>query len=136
MKFLNKDNIVSISDIIIALIALFVSISDNIMTRRHNKYTVTPILNTSIQDINGFYGLLLSNQGYGPAIVDSCVILYNGKRMNASKKVWEEIFSLEYSQETIDFSMKNKYINIGQVVRVGEEILIWGASVAELKGDY
>jgi hypothetical protein len=32
--------------------------------------------------------------------------------------------------------MKNKYINIGQVVRVGEEILIWGASVAELKGDY
>lgn len=136
MKFLNKDNIVSISTIMLALIALFVSISDNVITRSHNKYTVTPILNTSIQDNNGYYGLFLSNQGYGPALVDSCVIFYKGKRMNAAKKVWEEIFSLEYSEEPIDFSIKNKYIDIGRVVRVGEDILIWGASIDELKGDY
>lgn len=136
MKFPKKDSIITISTILIALIALFVSISDNIITRRHNKYTVTPILNISIQDINGFYGLFLSNQGYGPALVDSCVIFYKGKRMNTSKKVWEEIFSLEYSKEPIDFSIKNKYINIGHVVRVGEDILIWGASIDELNGDY
>lgn len=136
MKFLKKENIVTLSTIFIALLALIVSISDNIITRRHNKYAVTPILSISNQDINGFYGLYLSNQGYGPAIVDSCVVFYKGQSMNNSKKIWDEIFSLEYSKEPIDFSIKNKYINTGHVVRVGEDILLWGASNDELMGDY
>jgi hypothetical protein len=135
MKFLKKDNIIPISTIFIALIALFVSISDNVITRRHNQLSVTPILKISIQETNRYYGLVLSNQGYGPALIDSCVILYKGKKMNTSKNVWEEIFSIEYSREPIDFSIKNNYIYIGYVVRIGEDILIWGASIDELKGD-
>ncbi|MGA2405633.1 MAG: hypothetical protein ABSF81_02650 [Bacteroidales bacterium] len=136
MKVLKNINLISISTAFIALLALFVSISDSIITRKHNEYSVTPILNISIQEINGIYGLFLSNQGYGPALIDSCVIFYKGERMKLSKKVWEEIFSLEYSTEPIDFSIKKKYINNGFVVRIGEDIPVWGATIDELKGDY
>jgi hypothetical protein len=135
MKLLKRKNILPIATVFIASIALFVSISDNIATRKHNEYSVTPILAISIKDINDSYGLVLSNQGYGPALVDSCVIIYKEQRMKTSKEVWSKIFCSEYPTP-IDFSIKSKYIDSGLVIRAGEDILVWGALTDELNGDY
>ena len=65
--------IISISAIFIALSSLIVAIWQNILTRKHNKLSVKPLICidyhfTDDEELNGIY---LDNTGLGPAIIKS-----------------------------------------------------------------
>jgi hypothetical protein len=74
--------IISIVAVVIAFISLWFSISQGVETRRHNRLSVKPILvigsNTAPAPD---YGLILSNEGTGPALVKGWKITYKNKLM-------------------------------------------------------
>jgi hypothetical protein len=128
-----KDYIISISTILIALIALIISIIDHHENRRHNEYSVTPILNISILSKDRFHGLFVSNQGYGPALIDSCIVFYETKRINIA--LLDSIFYIQCTNP-IEFTPKFLVIDNGSVIRIGEDKFIWGADIGDLTGYY
>lgn len=70
----NKDSIVSISAILIALAAFIVGVWDHIETRKHNRFSVSPVLvwviSTEENDcLLPFRGIAIENRGLGPAII-------------------------------------------------------------------
>jgi hypothetical protein len=130
---LNIEYKISFIATFIALLALIFSILDHCQNRKHNKETVKPILLIEEQEFDNKYGIFLSNQGYGPAIIDSCLVFYNNKRIK-QKNVWKEIFNIHYLTP-IDFVIEKKTLSGGHVIKTGENQLIWGSSVDELGGN-
>lgn len=130
---LSIDSKVSYLATFIAVLALFFSILDHYQNRKHNKKTVAPILLVEVQEAASKYGIFLSNQGYGPAIIDSCIVYYENARVQG-KDTWSEVFIMHYSTP-IDFDIEYKTLNNSTVIKSGESRLLWGASTKDLQGN-
>ena len=130
---LSIDSRVSFVATFIALMALFFSILDHYQNRKHNKKTVTPILIIEVQEVNSRYGIFLSNQGYGPAIIDSCIIFYDNIKMD-DEDPWSEVFKTHFLIP-LDFVIESNPISNGLVVKSGETKLAWGAKTTDLQGN-
>lgn len=131
---LSSDNKVSLIATFIAFLALFLALLDHCEHRNHTKKTVKPILLMETKGIQDQYGIVLSNQGYGPAIIDSCIIYYDDIKMGNSEHVWKGIFNRHF-KSPIDFNIIYSKCSSGLVIRMGEEKLIWGAEMSELEGN-
>jgi hypothetical protein len=68
--------------IIVGLSALFVSISEVRQIQHHDKLSVKPLLvRDCIADrTSNYIGILLSNNGLGPAKIEKLIVTYNKKR--------------------------------------------------------
>ena len=64
------DTITIIATISIAVIALLVSIWQGLVTRRHNRLSVTPHIDISLQKYRERFGFLMDNTGVGPAVIE------------------------------------------------------------------
>lgn len=127
------DSKISFIATFIALLALFFSILDHYQNRKHNKKTVKPILLIEVQEYDERYGIFISNQGYGPAIIDSCVVYYKNERIKHDD-VWSEIFNIHFLYP-IDFGIEGTSLNNRHVIKTGENKLIWVANINELGGN-
>ena len=84
--------IISISAIFIALSSLIVAIWQNILTRKHNKLSVKPLICidyhfTDDEELNGIY---LDNTGLGPAIIKSFrVFIDEDEILQSDYELWE-----------------------------------------------
>ncbi len=78
---LNQETLVSGGSAVIALCALFATVWQAYVTRRHNKLSVTPFLTTWIHSDgkNGEYAVDLVNNGVGPALIESVQIFVDGR---------------------------------------------------------
>ena len=131
-----KKNISLYTPIFISVLALAVSIFDNCTTRRHNRYSVTPILEVSVKDVNDVYGIVISNHGYGPALVDSCRIFYEMRQIDPIKNAWDTIFRLAFP-DPIDFRIdKKRELHDEFTIRIGDDMVLWGASIKDLPGNF
>ncbi|MEZ5082969.1 MAG: hypothetical protein R2750_05925 [Bacteroidales bacterium] len=127
------DSKISFIATFIALLALFFSILDHYQNRKHNRKTVKPILLIEVHEYDKQYGIFISNQGYGPAIIDSFAVYYKNERITHND-VWSEIFNIHFL-DPIDFGIESTSLNNRHVVKTGENKLIWGAHINELGGN-
>lgn len=75
--------VMSVSASVVALAALGVSVWQGMETRRHNRRSVRPHLTyyTFFDGVKAFSGIELSNNGVGPAIIDSFALFVDGERI-------------------------------------------------------
>jgi len=81
-KILSRVNITTWATTVIALAAVVVSFWTGYETRRHNRLSVKPLLGIAGNTAPGpEYGLILSNDGAGPALVTGWKISYKNELM-------------------------------------------------------
>jgi hypothetical protein len=78
-KKIDADRILSVSAIVIALTSVAVSIWEGHETRLHNRLSVRPRIGINGDVENTTFGLVLENNGLGPAVVRDYVLLLDGK---------------------------------------------------------
>lgn len=117
----------------IALLALFFSILDHYQNRKHNKKTVLPILIAEVDEIDSKYGIFISNQGYGPAIIDTCIVSYDDDVITGVS-IWHEVFIKHFTTPP-SFVLEDNEISSRTVIKAGETKLLWGAKSSELLGN-
>ncbi len=84
---LSPDFIVAASAALIALAALGVSIWQGVLTRRHNKLSVTPHLRLDGHlDYRNPIEITLENCGIGPAFIEQFVLELDGKAIGGSRR--------------------------------------------------
>jgi len=112
---------VAISAAVIALAALAVSIVFSVLSWRHNKLSVRPILRLYV----GYYsdssnpGLWISNAGVGPALVTSFQIFVNGSEVSPGRSGWDEM-KREIGAENWQFNSFSR----NTPIPAGEEIAL------------
>jgi len=84
------DPYIAIPTIVIACVAVGISVWQGYVTRRHNKLSVKPILeiHTSLSKDNTPMGVSVENCGFGPAIINDFIVILDGKptKVNNKKK--------------------------------------------------
>ncbi len=105
------------SIILIALLALVVSVWQVRIAHRHNKLTVMPYLDSSLEQGDSTLTVSFSNQGFGPAIIKDISFQYQGKTyesledyLNASGEVKNRRGSFNYGENTIVASGAKKLL--------------------------
>ncbi len=84
---MTNTDIIAVSAVCVALLALVTSLWQAVIARRHNRLSVRPfILATSGVVKNGFATLEVSNNGVGPAIIQ-CMKLKSSKFSSELKKL-------------------------------------------------
>ena len=94
MSQLTPDTITAISSMIIALIALVVSIWQGIETRNHNRRTLTPKLSITrdLRNEAEDIGIFIESVGLGPVIIKKVVITIDDKQYNvSSQEAWKNV---------------------------------------------
>lgn len=88
---MSPEIIISIASAVVAISAVIVTIWQSTLMRRHNKLSVKPILNFQVQSVksHGFIGMRLSNDGFGPAIIEEiCLFIDNEFIGHSNFKTW------------------------------------------------
>jgi hypothetical protein len=102
--------VTSIAASITAVASLFVSVWSGIETRRHNRLSVTPILQITkdfSEDAND-YGLLLSNKGFGP----SCKMkweLFVEEKLGEVKSLGKSLEGLKKARDILEINCNVGY---------------------------
>lgn len=79
---MNANTIIAVCAVVIAGASLVVSVSEARATRKHNRYSVRPILKlTTSFPVGKKAGLILSNSGLGPAAVRTSSLSLDGKSL-------------------------------------------------------
>lgn len=73
--------------ILIALLAFVLSILQTRIQHRHNKLTVRPILNTTIDQVDSTLAVYIVNRGVGPALIKDVKFTYEGKSYDNSEEM-------------------------------------------------
>jgi hypothetical protein len=81
----NVGTVVAICSILIASMALIVSILEARAARRYNECSVRPLLEISYRKDAGWAGIHLVNYGLGPAVIENTVLAVDG----STKGKWE-----------------------------------------------
>lgn len=91
----NADRIVSLSAIAISFLTLVIFIYQTNLLSRQNYISIMPYLAISTTDNTGShtFELNLKNHGVGPAIIESVMLDYKGKRYNL----------IDYNDEVLQF---------------------------------
>jgi hypothetical protein len=79
---MQASDIVAASSIVIAVLALAVSVYQSALVRQHNRQSVRPVLqlHTRLRP-GGKAGLRLVNVGLGPAVITSSVVSVDGREL-------------------------------------------------------
>ncbi|MDP5138737.1 hypothetical protein ORJ04_22585 [Rheinheimera baltica] len=90
---MSNSDIIALSAVIIAALALLSTLWQGYLTRKHNKLSVKPLLHLNLGTLNGLF-IKLQSLGLGPALITKVVIISDGKRYeNPSKDPYPEILS-------------------------------------------
>ncbi len=83
--------IVSIAAAYIAYNSLQISKSQGEETRKHNRLSVTPILQFGemMGENETYYGIVLSNIGTGPALIEKWDVFVNDQKVGEFKQGWD-----------------------------------------------
>lgn len=78
----NSERLLSLSAMTLSVITLFIFIWQTNLMSRQNYLSILPYLQFSVHDdaSGNSYGLSLKNHGVGPAILESVILEYRGKR--------------------------------------------------------
>lgn len=120
-----SETVQSLIAVVIALIAVFISIWQGYEQRRHNRLSVKPILTFDAISHNNYKSIRLSNDGLGPAIVKRFIISEKGTQFDASEgNPWTEIKQLPNIQYSEMY-----YFDDGATIKPNEHfnLLTWEA---------
>lgn len=80
---MKAESITAIMSTVIAAAALFIALWSGFQTREHDELSVQPILNIHFQNSpeSDYSGLMVSNVGLGPALIDEVVVEFDNKTM-------------------------------------------------------
>lgn len=105
-------NFFSIAGLIVAVFALYLTISENRASRTHNRLSVTPHLQFSSAMRPDVSAIKLENSGSGPAIVQSFELFYDNEPCISWNKLVDKIGlkgQFEFSTITSSKSYKNGF---------------------------
>lgn len=112
--------ITSISAIVIAIAALFLTIWQSWMMRKHNYNSVKPLLSFEryLSPMHGGFGIYLNNNGLGPAIVINQKLLVDGKEIEKLEdNPWyyaAKSLDIDYTFVQLGFYDRNTVIAAGE----------------------
>lgn len=121
-SFWNAEKIISFAAIFISLITLFVFIYQTNLMRKQQYLSVLPYLSVGIE--NGFspdYKLVLTNNGIGPAFIESVRVKYEGKEYD--KDLPSLLLSIDVGFDTLS-SVSYSNIYAGRMIPAGERVEI------------
>ena len=117
MSKITIEKIANYSIMIIALVALLVSIWQVQLFQNHNKLTVKPYLDSSLIQEDSILTVTFSNKGLGPAIIKNMIFAYEGssydtleKLLIASNEKKNTIGSFNYSENSVVSSGEEKLL--------------------------
>ncbi|PKG73178.1 hypothetical protein CXF86_18915 [Shewanella sp. GutCb] len=93
-KWVTPEIIIAISSVFIALCALVTTLWLGLITRKHNKLSVKPMLSlvVLVSRASEKIGLKLTNDGFGPAIITKGVIKKNGQEFELRDIKYRSLF--------------------------------------------
>ena len=101
--------------ILVALAAFIVAFWQGLLTRRHNRLSVTPHLScqSHLGGTSGRFGLTVSNFGIGPARIKQVAVFVDDEKMEGSDDDgWEDaIDKLRYASTSEKQGEKSGFIN-------------------------
>ncbi len=121
--------------VFIAIIALAVSVWQGIVTREHNRLSMTPNLVAipHMKKAYDFYGISIDNNGVGPAILKNITVTYEGKTYNAVDK--NEMEKLVAGLKLTFSSLHIGHFERGMFVAKKDSIHFFGGNPDDL-GEY
>jgi hypothetical protein len=79
--------VTAISSVVIAVLALVVTVYQSVLTRKHNRQTVRPVLQLRCGfRLGEIAGLHLANVGLGPAVIRSSAVSVDGRHLGSFDK--------------------------------------------------
>lgn len=105
----NSERLLSLSAMTLSVITLFIFIWQTNLMSRQNYLSIMPYLQFSVLDDENekSFGLSLKNHGVGPAILESVILEYQGKRYDLkdyNNEMNELLSSLEPALDSVDYT--------------------------------
>lgn len=117
--------------IFVGVLGLFVSVWEGCENRQNNRLMVSPLLNFvegySNKDPH-YYGLILKNIGYGPAIIESIKFYYNGKPLQSWNGHLKEFIDSGIGFPPPGYSGSSSIPMKNEAIPVDNEINIFGVA--------
>lgn len=126
------DKFTAIATTAIAIIALIVSINESKSTKEHNELSVKPILSMSTNSSSR--NLSIRNDGLGPAILDSIIIMDNKRVALHKSKSQEDAWIKLLQSLNLPYTYSPEITKIEGVIReeVEYNMLYLGDSISLL----
>jgi hypothetical protein len=121
ISFWNADKFVSFSAILISLLSLYITIEQHNANKEQQRLSVLPYLSFGNYGTWGDnYTYMISNNGIGPAFIDSVIVHYQGKVFQGDLM----LFLNTYFRDKIDSipGMSHSNIYRGMMIPAGEKI--------------
>lgn len=113
--------------LLVAIFALLISVWQGCEQRRHNRYSIRPLLNFDVQSSNETKNIQLANEGLGPAIFKRFSIEIDGQKLDGKDgNPWVTV--LEKRGLTNKISQMY-YYNVGTIMKPSRTVglLTWEA---------
>ena len=89
---MKTEKIQSLIAILVAILALAISIWQGFEERKHNRLSVKPLLNFETVSHNQTKSIRLSNDGLGPAIIKGFYVYLDGEQLDANiQNPWTKV---------------------------------------------
>jgi hypothetical protein len=125
----NWDRGIGIATTFIAVLALVVSLWEARSQRRHDRLSLAPTLSFWVNtnwDMSP-QGVVIRNDGVGPAIIDSIVVYESEKRVGLWDDIaWNSVAKSLRIADTVKRRFDLGMVESGAVLRPGSELLLCG----------
>ena len=108
--------------LVVAVCALVVTVWQGVVTRKHNRLSVTPVLTLYRREIDGV--ITVENNGIGPALIISQEVYFRGEPLE------EESF-----QKAIPHFIDSGHLLPGAAIAPGDEVMLF-KSAAYVDGSH
>ena len=108
--------------LVVAVCALVVTVWQGVVTRKHNRLSVTPVLTLYRREIDGI--ITVKNNGIGPALIISQEVYFRGEPLE------EESF-----QKAIPHFIDSGHLLPGAAIAPGDEVMLF-KSAAYVDGSH
>ncbi len=126
MKKSRLETISHYAVILIAVLAFALSIFQTQIQHNHNKLSIKPILNSTIEQNDSIMEAQIINKGVGPAIIKEATFIYNGK-------TYSNIEELLRESGLIKLRIGGYTLNEDAVISAGENRLLVKLKGREIK---
>lgn len=125
------DRLYSVLGVLVAVIAVAVSIKQGVDSRRHNTLSVMPFLaaRPALEGEGKNNGLYLGNAGLGPAIINKATLSVDGKAYDFTRNAWSEVFK---NTELQSLCFATSWLAEGSALSAGEEVALISVTKADL----